>query len=174
MFKCDGIDVFDIVGLLFEKRDPTYLFETYKRLPYNLIPFILSMFVLVLSLKENGVISSIQNILDSLAINPLMETFTYTISSTLFDNIINNIPMSVLFSSLLEGKSSLAIYSTIIGSNIGAYLTPIGALAGIMWMSILKKYDVKFNFLTFMKYGILLVPTALLFSSIGIYLLCGI
>lgn len=156
------------------KKNPTYLFETYKRLPYNLIPFILSMFVLVLSLKENGVISSIQNILDSLAINPLMETFTYTISSTLFDNIINNIPMSVLFSSLLEGKSSLAIYSTIIGSNIGAYLTPIGALAGIMWMSILRKYDVKFNFLTFMKYGIVLVPTALLFSSIGIYLLCGI
>ncbi len=82
--------------------------------------------------------------------------------------------MSVLFSSILEGKSELAIFSPIIGPNIGAYLTPIGALAGIMWMSILKKYDVSLNFVTFMKYGTVLVPTALVFSSFGIYLLYGI
>ncbi len=161
-----------IYSIKTKKKD--YLFDTYRRLPYNLIPFILSMFILVLSLKENGVISSLQNILDTLSVNKIAETFTYTISSTLFDNVINNIPMSVLFSSILEGRSELAIFSTIIGSNIGAYLTPIGALAGIMWMSILKRYDVGFNFLSFMKYGIVLVPTALIFSSLGIYLLCGI
>lgn len=151
-----------------------YILDTYRRLPYNLIPFIISMFILVLSLKENGVISSLQNILDTLSVNKIAETFTYTISSTLFDNVINNIPMSVLFSSILEGRSELAIFSTIIGSNIGAYLTPIGALAGIMWMSILKRYDIDFNFLSFMRYGIILVPTALISSSLGIYLLCGI
>lgn len=152
-------------------KDTTYLFDTYKRLPYNLIPFILSMFILVLSLKENNVISEIQNVLDALSINKYAEGFTYTISSTLFDNVINNIPMSVLYSSLLEGKSELALFSTIIGSNIGAYLTPIGALAGIMWMSILKKYDLNFSFLTFMKYGIILVPISLIAATLGIILM---
>ena len=152
-------------------KDTTYLFDTYKRLPYNLIPFILSMFILVLSLKENDVISEIQNVLDALSINKYAEGFTYTISSTLFDNVINNIPMSVLYSSLLEGKSELALFSTIIGSNIGAYLTPIGALAGIMWMSILKKYDLNFSFLTFMKYGIILVPISLIAATLGIILM---
>lgn len=152
----------------FKTRDKTYLFETYKRLPYNLIPFILSMFILVLSLKENGIITKLQNILEILSINKYAEGFTYTISSTLFDNVINNIPMSVLYSSILENESELALFSTIIGSNIGAYLTPIGALAGIMWMSILKKYDLKFNFLSFLKYGVLIVPVSLIFSTIGI------
>ena len=152
-------------------KDTTYLFDTYKRLPYNLIPFILSMFILVLSLKENNVISEIQNVLDALSIDKYAEGFTYTISSTLFDNVINNIPMSVLYSSLLEGKSELALFSTIIGSNIGAYLTPIGALAGIMWMSILKKYDLNFSFLTFMKYGIILVPISLIAATLGIILM---
>lgn len=156
------------------KKNGEYLFVTYKRLPYNLIPFILSMFILVLSLKENGIISELQKILDTLSINPLAETFTYTVSSTLFDNVINNIPMSVLYSSILEGKDELAIFSTIIGSNIGAYLTPIGALAGIMWMSILKKNDLDFNFVSFVKYGIILVPVAIIASSFGIYLMCGI
>lgn len=152
----------------FKTRDKTYLFETYKRLPYNLIPFILSMFTLVLSLKENGIITKFQNILEILSINKYAEGFTYTISSTLFDNVINNIPMSVLYSSILENESELALFSTIIGSNIGAYLTPIGALAGIMWMSILKKYDLKFNFLSFVKYGLLIVPVSLIFSTLGI------
>ena len=155
-----------------KSKNKTYLFETYKRLPYNLIPFIISMFILVLSLKENGIISHLQNVLDTLSINKYAEGFTYTISSTLFDNVINNIPMSVLYSSILEGKSELALFSTIIGSNIGAYLSPIGALAGIMWMSILKKYDLNFNFISFVKYGLILVPVALVFSTLGIIAMC--
>ena len=163
---------FVLLGYSLRLKDGSYLTEPYKRLPYNLIPFILSMFVLVLSLKENGVMALLENSLDTLSINPLAETFSYAISSTLFDNIINNIPMSVLYSSILEGKSELAIFSTIIGSNIGAYLTPIGALAGIMWMSILKKYNVDFNFVSFMKYGLILVPIALVSSVFGLYVLC--
>ena len=149
-------------------RDSSYLLETYKRLPYNLIPFILSMFVLVFALKENGVISYLQSFLDSISINKFAEAFTYTISSTLFDNLINNIPMSVLYSSILEGKSEIALFSTIIGSNIGAYLTPIGALAGIMWMSILKKHGLDFSFLSFIKYGGVICLVALIASTIGI------
>jgi arsenical pump membrane protein len=153
------------------RKDATYLIKTYKRLPYNLIPFILSMFLIVLSLKQNKVLDYLSDFLRQLSINRYAEAFTYTISSTLFDNIINNIPMSVLYSSILEGQTELALFSTIIGSNIGAYLTPIGALAGIMWMSILKKHDVNYSFLSFMKYGILLVPVALISSTLGLLIL---
>ncbi len=162
---------FVLLGYSIKLKDKSYLIEPYKRLPYNLIPFILSMFILVLSLKENEITVSLENVLNALSVNPLAEAFSYSISSTLFDNVINNIPMSVLYSSILERKSEIAIFSTIIGSNIGAYLTPIGALAGIMWMSILKKYDVNFNFLSFMKYGLILVPIASVFSSLGLYAL---
>ena len=149
-------------------KDKSYITNVYKRLPYNLIPFILSMYILVLSLKENGIIDYISSFLDTLSINNVSTTFTYIISSTLCDNIINNIPMSVLFSSLLQGKSEIALYSSIIGSNIGAYFTPIGALAGIMWMSILKKHNIYFTFLTFVKYGIILVTTAVISSALGL------
>ena len=46
------------------------------------------------------------------------------------------------------------LFGSIIASNIGAYFTPLGALAGIMWMSILKKSGLKFGFKEFLKYGI--------------------
>ena len=39
-------------------------------------------------------------------------------------------------------------------------LAPIGALAGIMFSSLLNKYDIKFSFLSFIKYGsIISIPT---------------
>ena len=85
-------------------------------------------------------------------------------------NLINNIPMSVLFANLVSASDTTiqlkALYASVIGSNIGAYLTPIGALAGIMWMSILKKHEVKFSFLQFVAYGtIVSIPT--LFAALG-------
>ncbi|MDD4543017.1 MAG: ArsB/NhaD family transporter, partial [Clostridia bacterium] len=51
------------------------------------------------------------------------------------------------------------------GSNIGAFLTPVGALAGIMWTSLLKKHDIKYTFADFIRYGIVIsVPT--IFASL--------
>ena len=72
--------------------------------------------------------------------------------------------MSILFSSLptgLEGVAyTKAIYASIIGSNIGAFFTPLGALAGIMFSSLVNKHDIKFTFLDFTKYGVIIaLPT---------------
>ena len=167
-----GVALSLFVCLSILSRSKKYVLDVARRLPYNLIPFVLSMFVLVLSLKQSGVVGYLQQGLDEISVNPWAEGYAYALSSTLFDNLINNIPMSILYSSILEGRSALAIYATIIGSNLGAYLTPIGALAGIMWMGILKKHGVDFSFLSFMKYGAILVPLSLGFSTLGLIVLC--
>ena len=128
------------------------------------------MFVIILALQENGVTEKIGSLLGEQQI-----VFRYGVSSFLAANLINNIPMSVLFCPVIrplaEGASgavlSQAVYATVVGSNIGAYLTPIGALAGIMWMSLLKKHEVRFGYLDFIKYGVTVaVPTLLSVLSI--------
>jgi arsenical pump membrane protein len=75
--------------------------------------------------------------------------------------------MSVLFSTIPNFDSSLqmnqAIYSTIVGSNLGAFLTPIGALAGIMFTGLVSKQNVDYSFKTFTKYGFIIsIPTVLI------------
>lgn len=152
-------------------KSATTIKHVYKRLPYNLIPFVLSMFIIVLALDYNEVTVHIAEFLNSISSSKNMTIFNYLLISTISDNLINNIPMSVLFASILTDVNNhqlSAIYATIIGSNIGAYLTPIGALAGIMWMSLLKKYDIKFTFFDFMKYGVIIVPAILLMSLLGL------
>ncbi|MBO5525470.1 MAG: hypothetical protein J5993_01835 [Clostridia bacterium] len=145
------------------KRKPTELIRCLKRAPWQLIPFVLSMFVMILALSAHGVTQDFSRWLGEGFV-----CFKYGVASFFISNVINNIPMSVLFSSVLEslqGQAQLqAVYATIVGSNIGAFFTPIGALAGIMWSSILKKHDLKFSFLDFVKTGGLIAIPSLAVS----------
>ena len=144
---------------LFTKKNWNYLKDSLVRLPYQLIPFILSMFVIVVALSYQGISEHLSSFL-----NKGPSIWIYGFSSFISANIINNIPMSILFSNLVKGLTGNAyleaVYASIIGSNIGAIFTPIGALAGIMFSSLLNKHDIKFSFLSFIKYGsIISIPT---------------
>ena len=144
--------VFSLIIRIITKREWIYLSDCFKRLPYQLVPFILSMSIVVIALNYQGVSSKIGELLN----NGIL-ILNYGASSYLLSNVINNIPMSILFSNiptaLTNGDYLKATFSSIIGSNIGAFLTPIGALAGIMFSNLLSKYDMKFTFLDFIKYG---------------------
>ncbi len=151
------------------KRKPSELLGVAKRTPYQLIPFVLSMFVMIVALEDKGVSLAIANFFGSE--QPIL---VYGASSFLSANLINNIPMSVLFSSIISnignsGVALKAVFATVIGSNLGAYLTPIGALAGIMWSSILTTQGIKFTYLDFLKLGVLVAIPALFAALGGLY-----
>lgn len=135
-----------VIYLVVKRRGAGFILSVIKRAPYELIPFILSMFVIVSSLKSSGATEILKSFLDGFD-----EIFSYGISSFLCSNLINNIPMSVLFSTVTVSAKST--YATIIGSNLGAIFTPVGALAGIMWSGLLKKNGIKFSFRDFIVYG---------------------
>ena len=156
---------------LITKKEWIYLGDCFKRLPYQLIPFILSMSIIVISLNYQGIADKIGEVL-----NKGNLIFNYGVSSYALSNVINNIPMSILYSNvptaLNNGSYLKATYASIIGSNIGAFLTPIGALAGIMFSNLLSKYDMKFTFLDFIKYGsIVSVPVlAVALLTLGLFI----
>ncbi len=141
-----------IVLAALRKKPPVELWHTLRRAPWQLVPFVLSMFVLVLALVQNGVTEKIGE-----AIGGGRTVWKFGVLSFLSANLINNIPMSVLFcpivGTLPEWDVMRGVYATVVGSNLGAFLTPIGALAGIMWMSLLKRHDVKMSYADFIKYG---------------------
>ena len=140
---------FTVVLSVIRKQAPTHTTACLKRAPWELIPFILSMFVVVEALHTNGVTDFIYGMLSGSA-----SVWAYGITSFLSANLINNIPMSVLYSAILSGGATeAAVYATVVGSNLGACLTPIGALAGIMWSSILKEHHLKFGYADFLKIG---------------------
>ena len=144
---------------LVKREKPVELTNTLKRAPWNLVPFLLSMFTIVFAVTKSGVLDILINVFENTESN-----FVYGIASFLACNLLNNIPMCVLFTEILELSHANMnnIYTVIAASNIGAFLTPIGALAGIMWLSLLKKQKLKFSFVSFMEYGSLFAIPAIL------------
>ena len=136
---------------LIHKETPKELKGCLKRAPWELIPFVLSMFVIVLALEKNGICAILGDFLSKGD-----DVFAYGAGAYLASNVINNIPASVLFESIFASLGQTAessVYAAIIGTNVGAYLTPVGALAGIMWSGILARHEIKFGFGKFVLYG---------------------
>lgn len=161
--------IFNIIIAIFRKKKPEAFICCLKRAPYQLVPFVLSMFVIIVVLGDIGFTEK-----TAALIGEKLPIIKYGISSFLSANIINNIPMSVLFSSIIAESGSAAglpaVFATVIGSNIGAFFTPIGALAGIMWSSIIGKHGVKFGYTDFLKVGFTVAVPTLAASLLGLFI----
>ncbi len=162
----------------FRRRAPYLIARCFVRAPWDLAPFVLSMFVLVLSLDKYGITSVIGSFLSR------PDTFggtvaSFGVSSFLASTVVNNIPTSVFYSSILSGASvssltasslTAARLAAVVGSNLGAFFTPTGALAGIMWTGQLHDHGVPFSFARFLKYGLLLSLPALAAALLGLWI----
>ena len=148
------------------KKHDHILLKSFKKIPYELLFFLLSMIVIILALNNCNVVFNISTFLFNNE-----SVFLIGLISFLMCSVMNNIPMSILFSNIFNcySFSSKAIYSCIIASNIGALFTPIGALAGIMFISIIKSFNINsFTFKTFFKYC---MPIAIILLSASLLLL---
>ena len=139
---------------------------TLKKMPIGIIPFVLALFVTVEALRIYGITEDIgiffRNICGS---SNIAYVFVYGTSSAFSANILNNIPMTVAYvpiaGAVAQPHILPSVLATAVGSNLGANITPIGALAGIMWMSILRDKEVKITFKEFVKCGLIVTPITL-------------
>ena len=156
-FAC-SLFMFDFLYRQLSHTKGNELKSCLKRAPWEMIPFILSMFVIVLTLDKYQITALLSGLLE--CDHP---EFSYGAASFVTANIINNIPMSVLFCPVIAFSQSVnlsTVYASIVGSNLGALLTPVGALAAIMWSNILKENHVAFKYSSYIKNGILVsIPT---------------
>merc|ERR1712154_77713 len=95
--------------------------------------------------------------------------FLVGILSTFLCQIVNNQPMTVLLSTVLERVSTLndgndprwlkgANFALAIGANLGGNSTPIASLAVMMWKGILSNWNIQIKYIGFSKRGIAITP----------------
>ena len=91
-------------------------------------------------------------------------------------NLINNLP-SVMIGTMaltdmgLDGRTlQIAYLANIIGSDVGALLTPLGTLAALIWMFILKQHGIRFGWGAWVRTAMPVIPAGLFVSLTALYL----
>ena len=168
--------VFTMAISFFRRRSIFLIARCIIRAPWDLAPFVISMFILVLALDKYGITGALGGFLSQPdTVGGTVASFG--ISSFFAANVVNNIPMSVLYSSVVGSMeagalTTAALFSAVIGSNLGAFFTPTGALAGIMWTGQLHDHGVSFSFVRFVKYGATVAVPAMAAALLGLWLCC--
>lgn len=160
-----SLTAFYLTYCIVKEKSVKRLFKVFAGAPYELIPFVLSMFIIVLSLHYCGFTEKLTT---ALITGKNIDAVSFGFLSAAASNLLNNIPMSVLFEKIIAGSSPAALYGAVIGSNIGAFITPVGALAGIMWNKILADYKIKFPFIKFFVFGLIVAVPALATATLSL------
>ncbi|MGP6219699.1 ArsB/NhaD family transporter [Caldiplasma sukawensis] len=149
-----------------------------KDAPWQIVLFSLGMYIVVFSMANNGLIS----ILNPLIINiyKLPDGLNFIGLGSFFallSSIMNNLP-SVLLGDLLLKSTGISGYPVLInaiGNDIGPKFSPIGSLATLVWIYMLKKKsNISINTYEYVKIGLTAGIPSLILSLISYWAILNI
>jgi len=144
-------------------------------MPWAVMPFVYGMFTLVSALNSAGWIEKLaQEILNvipadegnsahAVAVSTfLMATISFCLC-TLIDNqpasiLLTQVLVDPLFSTLPVNVRRAGMLGVLEGANVGGCWSLMGALAGIMWATLLRNKGVHIGYIQFMKVGLRVMP----------------
>ncbi|MET3698804.1 arsenite efflux membrane protein ArsB [Bacillus oleivorans] len=158
-------------------RNKTGITDVIKKTPWHILIFALSMYILVYGLGNVGITSIFVEWLKPLVTNDLFGAiFSMGIFLSVLSNLVNNLPAVMIGTiTLTEMNVDLRLeqvmyLANIIGSDIGALLTPVGTLATLIWMFILKKNHIHYSWSEYFRVTIIIIPIGLVVSLFSLYL----
>lgn len=153
------------------------MMDVVKGSPWHIFLFAFNMYVLIYGLKNVGLNGRLVTLLkDVVAQDALNATVAMGIMTTMLSNLFNNLPavmigtLSIMDMKLNTFLLQIAYLANVIGSDIGALLTPIGTLATLIWMFIIKKHGIKITWGDYLRVTFLVIPISLMVSLLSLYI----
>ncbi|PEL10512.1 arsenic transporter [Bacillus sp. AFS017336] len=147
-----------------------------KKTPWQILLFAFSMYVIIFGLHNAGLTEFLVKELEPI-VNQGLFNATLVMGGlvSLLSNLFNNHPALMIGTiSLTEmGLNPVtlkAIYlANIIGSDIGSLLLPIGTLASLIWMHILKENKIKVKWKDYLSVTIIVIPLTTIITLILLF-----
>jgi arsenical pump membrane protein len=147
-----------------------------KEINWDIVLFMLGIFLTVQGLKQAGVVENLASILTQATLLPnVLGVLAPSLIVTIGASFMNNWPMTILGLMAIEqavatlslGGQALTslIFSNIIGNNLGPHFFPLGSLAIIMWLETMRKKGVRINLKDYLKIGSVLSLAEVLIAS---------
>ncbi|MEP7218725.1 MAG: ArsB/NhaD family transporter [Bacteroidota bacterium] len=137
------------------KIGPTELLR--KGVSWETLVFLLAVLVMSFGLRDVGLVERLASLYRESGF------VMVGIASALGSALLNNHPMSHLNMMALESvqpASHLGVFAALVGGDLGPRLLPMGSLAGLIWIEMLRRYGVDISVGRFAMIGLLIaVPT---------------
>lgn len=144
-----------------------------KKTPWHILLFAFGMYVIIYGLNNIGLtdwlIRIFQPIVSGDLVNAsLLMGFLLSLMSIFFNNhpalMIGTLTLSNMHLDPLTLK--MAYLASVIGSDVGSLLLPIGTLASLIWMHILKQHKVKVLWKDYVKVTLIAIPPTVLVTLV--------
>ena len=136
------------------------LFGLARDINWDIVLFMLSIFIVVQGLESAGVTNLLASALTTTSKLPsALGVFAPSMVVTVGASFMNNWPMTIL--GLLSIQQAAVtgpaltklVFSNIIGNNLGPHFFPLGSLAILMWLEIMRRKGVSISLKEYLKVG---------------------
>jgi arsenical pump membrane protein len=147
-----------------------------KKTPWYILVFAFSMYVIIYGLHNIGLTNLLIDYMRPMVSGSLLHASVMMGALlTVLSNIFNNHPALMVGTLTLMNMdlSPLALkvsyLANVIGSDMGSLLLPMGTLATLMWMHIVRKGKVMITWWEYVKITFVVIPPATLFTLVVLY-----
>ena len=147
-----------------------------KKTPWYIIIFAFSMYVVVYGLHNIGLTTWLIQVMAPMVSGSLLYASVMMGGLlSVLSNIFNNHPALMVGTLTLMNMGldpltlKISYLANVIGSDMGSLLLPMGTLATIMWMHIVKDGGVKITWRQYMKVTFVAIPPATILTLILLY-----
>ncbi|WP_338552371.1 arsenic transporter [Paenibacillus sp. KS-LC4] len=142
-----------------------------RKIPWHILIFAFAMYIIIYGLHNIGLTQLLVQVFEPLVMGSLMNASILigglvSAMSTLVNNhpalMIGTITLTEMNLDPLSLK--IAYLASVIGSDIGSLLLPIGTLASLIWINLVQRAKIKINWKDYVKVTIVVIPPVLLFT----------
>jgi arsenical pump membrane protein len=150
--------------------------DMFKKTPWHIFGFAFTMYIIIYGLNNIGLTDILVQQFEPRIKGSLLHASLFMgVLLTVLSNLFNNHPALMIGTLALTNMGLDPIFvktvylANIIGSDIGSLLLPIGTLATLIWMHILKREKVKLSWLAYFKTTIIVIPPTVIFTLLALY-----
>lgn len=178
---CMTLFIIGLVRASFKYKGQGLAKAALKEVDYKTLLLLGSLFVVIGSLTEAGVIDQIAQLFVKIGGDNLFVMYSLIVwGSVLMSAFIDNIPYVATMLPVVSGIAAMMgcspyvlFFGLLTGSTLGGNLTPIGASANIATIGILQKEGYKVKTSDFLKIGVPFTLTAVIMGYLFIWFVWG-